>query len=168
MEQYTNEQLLAKYKALPKELQKIITDTNTSDIIQAIGKKYNLNIDQAGQLESEASRLILGFTHPKDFSGNLSERLGIDTETTRQIVQELNAQIFSQVKESLKRLHGLDQEESEPAAQEPPPKPASPFEQKLEEKVFPPKETPLKQEVEEAKKENRYPQDADPYKEPTN
>ena len=169
MNQYTNEQISEKYKNLPKGLQNAITSVSTTDIIQAVGKKYNLPVDKMGGLEEEVGFLMIGFTRPKDFVANLAKRLGTDSETTKKIAEEINAQIFSKVKESLKKIHSVEEAEiipSAPAAIPIAPEPKTPFEQKLEEKVFKPGLPAIVKEVLEAKKENRYPDKADPYKEP--
>ncbi|QQG45938.1 MAG: hypothetical protein HYY55_03070 [Candidatus Niyogibacteria bacterium] len=207
MSQLTNEQIFEKYKGLPKELQNAITSIDTADIVQAIGKKYGLQIDKMGELDDETGLLMLGVTHPRDFISNLTGRLGTDPETTKKIAQEINAQIFSKVKESLKKIHAVGEEviSETPTAPTPfvppvspvapishvpavPPEKSvetetqtpnreikgteefkslktSPFETRLEEKVFMPGES-LSEETEQARKENRYPDKADPYKEP--
>ncbi len=188
MQPLTPEQLFAKYEKIPKDLQDAILDAGTSDIIGAITKKYGLNLEQAGNLADEVGLLMLGETNPRDFTANLIKRLETDPEMTKKIAQEINEQIFSKVRESLKKIHGVSEEEKQGAAgpqpaktETPAPKPSSglgesrpsPFEQKLEDKVFPPKaDQPLagvpalKKEVEQAQKENRYPSSADPYREP--
>lgn len=176
MQPLTPEQLFAKYEKMPKDLQNAILSAETSGVIDAIAKKYGLNIEQTGNLADEIGLLMLGETHPSDFINNLNRRLGADPETTKKIAQEINEQIFSKVKESLRKIHAVDENEAAavhaPATPAPSPQQVrpqtikSPFEQKLEEKVFKPAERPLVKEVEEARKENRYPQSADPYIEP--
>lgn len=188
-------ELQQKFKKLPENLRDAIFSVDTANIIQAISKKYGLAVDKMGELADEVGLLMLGITHPKDFVANLGSRLGTDAETTQKIAQELNAQIFSKVKESLKKLHGVGEEALEsreqnlesrmPLTSTPPPTPApeikkvgefkslksSPFEEKLKDKVFPPEagqpraDKLIQKEVEEARKEQRYPGGVDPYKE---
>ena len=159
MQQLTPEQLFAKYEKTPKDLQNAILSAETSDVISAVAKKYGLNIEQTGNLADEIGLLMLGETHPKDFVSNIYKRLGSDPETTKKIAEEINTQIFAKVKESLKKIHDVGEETPQIIADIKP----SPFEQKLEEKVFPPT---LVKEVEQAQKEKRYRASADPYKEP--
>ena len=163
-----------KYYSLPKDLQEAIAGINTAETIQAVSKKYGLNIEQAGQLAHEAGLLMFGETSPKDFINNLEKNLNTGRDTAQKIAEEINVQIFAKVRESLKKIHGVREDDKTFAAPAPTPpqQPAqtqtakSPFEQKLEDKVFKPAERPLVKEVEEARKENRYPQAADPYIEP--
>ena len=160
------ENLIQKFKNLPQDLKDVIFDVDSPNIIRAIAKKYGLQIDQAGELADEIGLLMLGITHPRDFVASLAKRLGTDSETTKKIAEEINAQIFSKVKESLKKIHSVeDKTEIIPSAAAVP-TPKTPFEQKLEEKIFKPGLPAIVKEVEQAKKENRYPDKADPYKEP--
>lgn len=166
--------LTNKFKNLPQDLKDAIFDVANAGAIQAIAKKYGLNIEQTGNLADEIGLLMLGETHPKDFVANLNKRLGADPETTKKVAQEVNEQIFAKVRESLKKIHEVSEVKPEQAIPEPKPepvipapKPVSPFERKLEDKVFaPPKPPSPSKEVAEAKKENRYPASADPYREP--
>jgi len=163
------ENLIQKFKNLPQDLKDAIFDVDSPNVVLAIAKKYGLQIDQAGELADEIGLLMLGVTHPRDFVAKLAKRLGTDSETTRKIAEEINSQIFSKVKESLKKIHSVEEAEivpPAPAAVPIAPQPKTPFEQKLEEKIFKPGLPAIVKEVEQAKKENRYPDKADPYKEP--
>ena len=165
------EQVLRKMEKMPQDLREAIFSVDSENVIEAIAKKYGLQIDQAGELADEIGLLMLGVTHPRDFVAKLAKRLGTDSETTRKITEEINSQIFSKVKESLKKIHSVEEAEiipPAPAAVPIAPEPKTPFEQKLEEKIFKPGLPAIVKEVLEAKKENRYPDKADPYKESKN
>ncbi len=154
---------------LPQDLREAIFSVDSENVIEAVAKKYGLAMDKMGALADEVGLLMMGLSHPKDFVANLQKRLGANEETTKKIAEEINAQIFSKVKESLKKIHSVEEDEivpPAPAAVPIVPQPKTPFEQKLEEKVLKPALPALIKEVETAKKENRYPDKADPYKEP--
>lgn len=111
MQEYTEEQFLEKYNSLPQELKTAMSSIESSDIIQAISKKFGLQIDQMGELASETGFVLLGFTKPEEYIRNLKNRLQIDPQKAKEIALEINSQIFSKVKEALKRLHGIGGEE---------------------------------------------------------
>lgn len=111
MQEYTEEQFLEKYNSLPQELKTAMSSIESSEIIQAIGKKYGLHIDQTGELASETGFVLLGFTKPEDYIRNLKDRLKVDPQKAKEIALEINSRIFSKVKENLKRLHGIGSEE---------------------------------------------------------
>lgn len=189
----TNSKIQQQFQNLPKDLREAIFSVDTADIIQAIAKKHKLAIDKMGELADEVGLLMLGITHPKDFINHLERRLETDPETTRNITEEVNTQIFAKIRESLKTMHTVKEEREEilpepklpetkneqheipslPKAMEDEFHPSneaiqdkarkSPFEEKLAEKVF---KSPIQKEVTEAKKEGRYPGGQDPYREP--
>lgn len=107
MQEYTKEQLLTKFNSLPQELKQAIAGVKTSEIIQNISKKHHLQIDQMGELAAETGLVLLGLTKPEDYIKNLNNRLKINLKDARDIALEVNIEIFSKVKESLKKLHGI-------------------------------------------------------------
>lgn len=219
-----NEQdILKNYQSLPPDLREAIFSFENARAIEEIGKKYELYIDKIGELGNESSRVMLGLTHPKDFIANLSKRLGVDMEKAKEIAKDVNEQIFVKVRESLKKLHKIGEEEedlkslsdrqagqisnlktttqnlkpeiqeakqakpmveipikTEPQIPEPIPEikppmvePAMVEQKPIEEKEILPEgiqRSPkqfreIKEEVEEAKKEKKYPGEIDPYRE---
>lgn len=181
--------IMEKYKALPSELKDAIFSEEIAEKIQEIGKKYALYIDKIGELGNESGRVMLGLTHPKDFIANLSKRLGVDAEKAKEIAKDVNEQIFAKVRESLKKLHKIGEEEekisNEQTTKSPEEKlevgnkeleiapmevePIKPIEEKeiLPEGIqrAPKQFREIKDEVEEAKKQAKYPGGIDPYKE---
>lgn len=181
MKQYTDEQFLEEYKKLPEDLKKAIFSVEMTEAIKRIGEKYQLHIDKIGALGNETGMVMLGVTRPKDFVSNLSARLGVSNDTARNIAEEINQQIFSKVRESLKKVHGIDGEiksaelpeikpeikkedilkeiekEEVPEIMKGTRKPTeSPFEAKTKEEIF---RMPAQE------SEHKYPQ-GDPYREP--
>ena len=164
MNNVSKELVQEKMRNLPRDLRDIIFSEDMVTKMKAVAKHYGISIEQLGGLDTATNDVILGIVHPKDYINELSKNLNIDTDVARSIAKEINEQIFAPLRESLKSVHDIKEAGTAP---QPTPQPAlapkSPFEQKLEEKVFVP---PLKTEVEQAQKENRYPDKADPYREP--
>lgn len=181
MKQYTDEQILEEYKNLPEDLRKAIFSVEMTEAVKRIGEKYQLHIDKIGALGNETGMVMFGVTRPKDFVSNLSMRLGVSNDTARQIADEINQQIFAKVRESLKKIHGITEEEQakpetkeapskediikeiegkEIAEQKPEPapeqKPGTAFEIKTAKDIF---RMPAQE------SEHKYPQ-GDPYREP--
>ncbi len=113
MENFTDEQILEMYKNLPEDLKEAIFSVEMTEAVKRIGGKYQLHIDKVGALGNETGMVMLGVTHPKDFILNLSKRLEVVQETARKIAEEVNAQIFAKVRESLKKIHGVGEEAGE-------------------------------------------------------
>src|SRR3989338_2494582 len=65
---YTEEKLRDAFDALPPDLQKAIMAVDTANAIQEVAKTALLHIDQMGALGSETGLVLLGFTHPAEFT----------------------------------------------------------------------------------------------------
>jgi len=115
MKQYTDKEILEMYQQLPGDVKKAIFSVDSAEIIKKIGERYNLNIDKIGELGNETGMVMLGITHPNNFISNLAERLKVDKETAGKIGEEVNNQIFAKVRESLKKIHGINAEIPTPA-----------------------------------------------------
>ncbi len=100
---------------LPEDLKDAIFGVDTAEAVEAVAKKYGLLIDKMGALADETGLVMLGLTHPKDFIAHLAERLGTDRLTARNIAEDINSQIFQKIRESLKKIHGI--EESAPLSE---------------------------------------------------
>lgn len=112
MAKLTSQQLKEIYMKLPKDLQDAIFSIDSSEAIQSVGKKHNLTVEKIGDLADEISSVMLGLTKANEFIPSLFLRLNTDKETARKIAEDINEQVFSKVRESLKKVH---HEEEEPA-----------------------------------------------------
>ncbi len=110
---YTREQLNERYKSLPKDVQEAIIGIETADIIGQIGNEKKMMIDKVGELADETGLVLLGFTRPSQFVSHLSERLRMEKSAAKEIAEEINTRIFFPIRENLKKIHGLREEEAE-------------------------------------------------------
>ena len=99
------------FKKLPLDLREAMSSIDTSTAVERIAGKHRLLIDKMGILAEEIGNVMFGVSHPKDFIHNLSDKLSVDRETARKIAEDVNQQIFSKVRESLRNLHGIADEE---------------------------------------------------------
>lgn len=173
------------YDNLPDDLQEAVVSLSTREFIKLVGEKSNLSPDKMAELEDETISVMLGITSPKEYVPNLGQRLNIDLKTAREMAEEINAQIFSKVRDSLKLIHGLTPESEVktesipistpiPATPQPtqtppaPPTPTPPSVSIGEEKISP-FEAKTKQEIfraaPEESKQSGYAGGADPYRE---
>src|SRR3989344_541914 len=101
----SQEQLTERFDKLPTELRKAISSVVNADTIFDIGGHHGLMIDKTGNLAEEVGYVILGFTRPKDFVGQLANALQVDTQTAQAIASDVNKEIFLPVREHLRNLH---------------------------------------------------------------
>lgn len=102
---YTEDALREKFETLPHGLKQAIASVDTANTVQGIAKKFLLHVDQMGALTSETGLVLLGFTHPRDFTKNLAKRLRVSEQRALEIAKEISTEIFVKVKEALRGLH---------------------------------------------------------------
>jgi len=113
MQDYTEEQIGQMYDNLPEDLKEAIFSVDMSEIVEKIGKENQLNIEQVGNLANETGMVMLGVTHPNEFIANLADRLEVDKERARVMAGEINEQIFKPVRESIRKIHNIREEEEQ-------------------------------------------------------
>lgn len=102
---YTEDALREKFETLPQGLRQAIASVDTANAVQTIAKKYLLHVDQMGALSSETGLVLLGLTHPRDFTKNLSARLRISEQRALEIAKSVSEAVLIKVKETLRGLH---------------------------------------------------------------
>jgi len=113
MKNFTEEQVAKMYDNLPEDLKDAIFGLEMNEIVERIGRENQLNIEQIGDLANETGMVMLGVTHPNEFIGNLADRLEVDKEKARAIAGEINEQIFKKVRDSLRKIHNMREEENQ-------------------------------------------------------
>lgn len=112
MKEYTDQQIAQMYNDLPEDLKEAIFSVEMSSVVEKIGKEYQLNIEQIGDLANETGMVMLGVTHPDEFISSLSERLEVDKEKSSSIAHKVNDQIFKPVRDSLRKIHNIRDDEA--------------------------------------------------------
>lgn len=114
------EEYRGKFDALPDDVREAISSTDSATALEKIGQKHKLHIDQAGELGTQTGLVMLGVLPPRDFVGALADKLRVTPEVARSIANDINSEIFSPIRESLKRIHHLEfsAEETKPAPAE--------------------------------------------------
>lgn len=122
------EEIQKKFDSLPEDLKWAIMAANADQKITEIGKNYELNVAQMGQLSLETHAVMLGFTHPEKFEESVKASLGLPEEKIGLIIRAVNEKILKGIKEKVLALYGKKPEEesdkeSAPAKVEPTAKP---------------------------------------------
>ena len=117
---YTEDALREKFESLPQGLRQAIASVDTANAVQTIAKRYILHIDQMGALSSETGLVLLGLTHPRDFTKNLAVRLRISEPRALEIAKSVSEAVLVKVKETLRGLHDVKPPEKRTQPIEPP------------------------------------------------
>ena len=125
---HTKEEIQKHLASLPDDITKLLYSPDMGALIQRIGGKHQLHIDQTGLLEAETAEVMLGFTETKDYPQKLMEGLRIDRLKADAIAQDINDQLFVKIRESMKKVYEQQKIENEkpkitPPSVAPPPAP---------------------------------------------
>jgi len=106
----TDELIKEKFEKLPKELQDTLVSPETQKLVQTVGQKYKLHIDDIGALETEMMLVLLGIEHPNDFLKNIVRETGMSQDDAKAAAKELEEKLFLPMRSSLERIYEKDQE----------------------------------------------------------
>ncbi len=99
------------YQNAPQKIQEVVDSFETAETLAQIAADHSVD-DNKGignrDLGRLTGRVLVGMLHPKDFVPSLVEKLEIPKERAQKIAKEVNQKIFSQVKDLLIELHGLN------------------------------------------------------------
>ncbi len=102
MHEFTQEEVQEKFDKLPKQVQDAITSTDVNDKILEIGRKYALLLDKIEELADETGLVMLGLEKSTDFVDHISSRCGVNKNAADNIVQDINIDIFSKIRDFMR------------------------------------------------------------------
>src|SRR3989344_1638925 len=105
--EYTKEELEKKFNSVPENIQGLILDENFGPAITLLCKELGVDAVKALDVEDETLHVLIGISDPKDFIHNIQTKIGVDEEKARAIAEKVNDEIFQLVKESLKVVHNI-------------------------------------------------------------
>ncbi|MEX0931499.1 MAG: hypothetical protein WDZ88_01990 [Candidatus Paceibacterota bacterium] len=106
MTRFSLEILRDKYNSLPEDLRNAVIEVPANDLLYDIAERHDLDEEQIKRLADETGYVILGLTPAREFFTHLRNGLKLDSDTLREIAQEINDQIFSALREKMRQHHG--------------------------------------------------------------
>jgi len=101
MDGETKKLIQEQYAKLPKQLQDAIQSSHVKEQIAAIAQTHKLHIDQLDPFENEVMLLMMGFTDPIEFIGEIKNTLSVDAETAQAVAIDVNHQILLPIREKM-------------------------------------------------------------------
>jgi|GEM_PF-3642771 len=101
---FTTTQIQEKFSSLPRDMQNAIASPETAALIQSIGAKHELRIDAIGVLIEYSGLMMLGMIDSDTFVNTIAGEAGIDREKAANIVLDIDTQVFSRVRNSIKQV----------------------------------------------------------------
>lgn len=167
----TEEEKLIKeqWDKLAPELQRAIESVPWNGFIKEVGQANTLDTEQVAVLERETMFILYGFENPNDFIANITREVGISEEQALKIAEAVVEKIFEPISQKAgeggggdlpmveegEKVHEVPHVETAP---QPQPQPSQPTQPATQAGPEPKVKTPLP--------DYRYPDGADPYREP--
>ncbi len=102
-----------RFKKLPAPIQEMVTSPDTQRLVQDIGKRYGLHIDEMGALENELIIVLLGLEMPQALPHNVMKATHLKEEEAMKIATELNEKLLEPLREEFRLLYKKDIVEEE-------------------------------------------------------
>jgi hypothetical protein len=97
----SDEQILSALDTAPAAVREAASSVTTVKLVGSFIQKYGLHVDTVGKIAELNRALLLGFTSPAEFLGELV-LAGVDANTARKIIGELNEKIFMPVQQQMR------------------------------------------------------------------
>jgi len=101
---FTTKQIQDQFASLPADMQSVISSANTAELIQSIGAKHEMRIDAIGVLIEYSGLMMLGLIDSDTFINTIAKEAGVSREKAANIVLDIDTQVFSQVRNSLRNV----------------------------------------------------------------
>ena len=99
------ERLQDKIEKTPPTLANLLTNNKTSSFIESLTQKYVQLSVQGSDIARLIRDVVLADMFIGDMPQELSQRLGIDPTTAREVANQIISQLFAPVIEDLKKVH---------------------------------------------------------------
>ncbi len=111
IDQNTKDLLKKQFATLPKDIQDAMLSSQFGEKLREISKKHELSVGQMNSLENETMFVMLGIERPDNYIKNLEKEVGLPSSKVREVAQEVNEKIFRLIRESLKKIHRVEESE---------------------------------------------------------
>ncbi len=90
-----------KIDMIQQHILEVINSGEVYKTLETISNKYNLHIDQLGQLNMDTEKVLIGQLAPESFVKTISANLEIPVETAKKITTDINAEVIMKVRQNL-------------------------------------------------------------------
>lgn len=102
--QFTTQQIQAQFDSLPEDIKRVVSSSETATQIEEIGRQHDLRIDAIGVLIEYSTLIMLGLIRSNQFVAELVKHLSISREQAETIAVEIDSQVFSKIRNSLREV----------------------------------------------------------------
>jgi len=97
-EEKIDQELDARLKDLPRNIQEAIVGSNYYGKLYGIAKENNLSVAQTGALEECTTDAVLGAITQGEFAESIKKRTGVPTEVSNKIANDISEKILKEIR----------------------------------------------------------------------
>lgn len=112
MDEITQQQVATRLKKLPAALHQTLSEEATYEAIARIAKWHQLSRVETGLLAQVTGSLMLGLIKPTEYVASIMDYLSLPHDKASFIAQDINRNVFNQVKDALKEAHAVGTQKS--------------------------------------------------------
>ncbi len=90
-----------KWDQLPESVRSALSNFNWKDPLLAIGKKYNLQIDDLNVLQNETMMILLGITPPDELKKQMAEQTQLPEVQIQELSDDVEKEVFRKIREAV-------------------------------------------------------------------
>jgi nucleotide-binding universal stress UspA family protein len=110
MAEPTTEDLIKEHlTTLPKPVKDAINSFDWARDVFQVGRKYNLHVDDIGELQTEVMLVVLGLTSPREFEDEVHARIESDSEKASAMCEEINIKVFMRIRDFMKNYYAEEE-----------------------------------------------------------
>ncbi len=100
----TQQQIEKRLAELPEDVRQAILSSDLDQKLRDIAQKHSLHVDQGSALSDETMLVMLGFSDPSEFAGNLAAQLHMPPADAQALAGEVSEQVFLPIRDSMKKF----------------------------------------------------------------
>lgn len=101
---FTKQQIQERFESLPPDIQQVVQGDAMVKRLEVIGRNHDLRIDGIGVLIEYSGLIMLGLIKSNEFVSHLQKQLNLSREQAETIAIEVDEQVFSRIRESLRKV----------------------------------------------------------------
>lgn len=103
--EYNKDEVKKRFLALPEDLKAAMIGVKTSAAIKNIGIRNQLNVEQVGTLAEIVGLILVGIIKATDLMQKVRGELKIGDDAALKVADEVNTEVFAEIRDSLKQAH---------------------------------------------------------------
>jgi hypothetical protein len=91
--------------SLPPEIKQLLYSNEVDVIVQQIGAKNKLHLDQTGILLAEMNEVMMGYLEASDLAKELVDVFRIDEDRANAIAKDVDDMLFSKIRDAMRKVY---------------------------------------------------------------